>query len=98
MGRPFFIQNVITKREWNIEQGYRPLMSKPVLKKSNDKMVSGVCGGIAEYLGWQPKHVRAIFVIVALAGGSGLLAYLILYIAMPGPDDVVPPPVNQHFD
>jgi phage shock protein C len=55
------------------------------LKKSRkDKMLAGVCGGLAEYLGWDPTIVRIIFVICAILGyGSPAIIYLILAIVMP---------------
>lgn len=55
------------------------------LTKSNNKMVAGVCAGIAEYLGWDPTLVRIIYLLLALfsAGFPGLLLYLILCIVMP---------------
>ena len=55
------------------------------LKKSRkDKMLAGGCGGLAEYLGWDPTIVRIIFVICAILGyGSPAIIYLILAIVMP---------------
>lgn len=55
------------------------------LKKSRtDKMISGVCGGIAEYLGWDPTIVRIIFVILTFLGsGAPVLLYFILALVMP---------------
>lgn len=55
------------------------------LTKSNNKMVAGVCAGIAEYLGWDPTLVRIVYLLLALfsAGFPGLLLYLILCIVMP---------------
>lgn len=57
------------------------------LRRSNDKMIAGVCGGIAEYLGWDPTLVRILYVLLSLAsvGFPGILVYLILWIVMPGP-------------
>lgn len=47
-------------------------------------MLTGVCGGIAEYLGWDPTIVRIIFVIATFLGwGSPVLLYLILALVMP---------------
>lgn len=47
-------------------------------------MLAGVCGGLAEYLGWDPTIVRIIFVICAILGyGSPAIIYLILAIVMP---------------
>ena len=47
-------------------------------------MVSGVSGGIAAYLGWNPIIIRLIFLFLMLPGGlPGLLPYIILWIIMP---------------
>jgi phage shock protein PspC (stress-responsive transcriptional regulator) len=54
------------------------------LKKSRtDKMLAGVCGGLAEYLGWDPTIVRILFVLITFFGGFPILAYFILAIIMP---------------
>ena len=56
---------------------------KKLHKSSSQKMIAGVCGGIAEYFGVDPTLVRLGFVAFALLAGSGLLAYLIAAIIMP---------------
>jgi phage shock protein C len=56
---------------------------KRLCRSSSQKMVAGVCGGVAEYLGWDATIVRVIWVVLTLAGGSGLLLYLILWLLMP---------------
>lgn len=50
-----------------------------------NRMIAGVMGGIAEYLGWSPNMVRLIFVIVSCASVAvpGILIYLILWFVMP---------------
>jgi len=54
------------------------------LKKSKkDKMLAGVCGGLAEYLGWDPTIVRILFIVFAFLYGSTILVYFILAIVMP---------------
>jgi phage shock protein C len=53
------------------------------LCRSNQRMLAGVCGGIAEYLGWDPTMVRLGWIILTLLGGSGILIYLILWLVMP---------------
>ena len=55
------------------------------LKKSSNKMLAGVCAGIAEYLGWDVTMVRVLYLLLALfsAGFPGLLIYIILAIVMP---------------
>jgi phage shock protein C len=52
-------------------------------KSSTDKKVCGVCGGIANYFDVDPTVIRLIWVIFTLAGGSGLIAYIIAAIIMP---------------
>ncbi len=58
------------------------------LTKSNDKRISGVCGGIAEYLGLDPTAVRLGYLCLSLLAHAfpGLLLYIILAIAMPKAD------------
>ncbi len=53
------------------------------LYKGRNRMIGGVCGGVAEYFGWDPTVVRLGFVVFSLAGGSGILAYIIAMIIMP---------------
>jgi phage shock protein C len=53
------------------------------LCRSNQRMLAGVCGGIAEYLGWDPTMVRLGWIILTLLGGSGILIYLVLWLVMP---------------
>ncbi|MFH0830304.1 MAG: PspC domain-containing protein, partial [Candidatus Aenigmatarchaeota archaeon] len=52
-------------------------------RSGKDKILGGVCGGIAEYLGIDPIIVRLLWVLFVLAGGSGLLAYIIAWIIIP---------------
>lgn len=52
-------------------------------KSSREKMVAGVCGGIAEYLNADPTIVRLVTILLVLGWGSGLLAYIVCAIVMP---------------
>lgn len=56
---------------------------KKLYKSSRDKKLCGVCGGLAEYLNMDSTIVRIITVLIALAWGTGLLAYLIIALVMP---------------
>lgn len=58
---------------------------KARLKRSRtNKMISGVCGGIAEYLGWDATVVRLIFVVLTFfSWGAPILLYFILALVMP---------------
>ncbi len=58
------------------------------LTKSSNKMLAGVCAGIAEYLGWDITLVRVVYLILSLftAAFPGLLLYILLCIVMPQPE------------
>ena len=56
-------------------------MSKQ-LKLSDNKMILGVCAGLAEYLGAETKIVRLVTIILAILGGIGILGYLLIALAM----------------
>ena len=63
-------------------------MSKKKLCKSRkNKMIGGVCGGLAEYLNMDPTIVRIIAGILCLVRGLGILVYLIACIVMPYNDE-----------
>jgi phage shock protein C len=58
------------------------------LVRSRDKMIAGVCGGIAEYFGLDATVVRVAYVLVSILSAAfpGILAYIILMFVMPAPD------------
>lgn len=58
-------------------------MKKRLYKSDTDKMLEGVCGGIAEYFGIDPTLVRLGWVVFCVIGGSGFLAYIIAAIIIP---------------
>ena len=60
-------------------------MANTGLKRSRNKVIAGVCGGLAEWLGWDPTLVRILFVLVSVLSAAfpGLLVYLVLWIVMP---------------
>ena len=62
-----------------------PASARRMLYRSpTDKLVGGVCGGIAEYLGWDPVLVRVLWVVATFATwGGGFLAYILLAMFLP---------------
>jgi len=60
---------------------------KRLYRSEKDKMIAGVCGGIATYFDIDASLVRLGFVAIILLGGSGLLAYLILWLILPVESD-----------
>ena len=57
--------------------------AKRLYKSNENKMVDGVCGGIAEYFNIDPTLVRLGWVLFCALGGSGILAYIIAAIVIP---------------
>lgn len=49
---------------------------KTLMRSKSNRQISGVCGGLGEYLGIDPTIIRLIWVVAALAGGSGVLLYI----------------------
>ena len=56
---------------------------KKGLTRSDDKMIGGVCAGLAEYLDIDPTIVRIVWVLMVLFAGFGILLYVILWLIMP---------------
>jgi phage shock protein PspC (stress-responsive transcriptional regulator) len=59
-------------------------LRRMLYRSPSDKLVGGVCGGIAEYLGWNPVLVRVGWVVATFATwGGGILAYILLALFLP---------------
>ena len=58
-------------------------MERRLYRSRTDRVLWGVCGGLANYFGIDPTIVRVVFVLLVLANGIGLLAYIILAIVVP---------------
>ncbi len=58
-------------------------MKKRLYRSSTDKAIAGVCGGIAAYLDIDSIIIRLLFVLFSLAGGAGLLFYIVAALIMP---------------
>jgi phage shock protein PspC (stress-responsive transcriptional regulator) len=56
---------------------------KRLYRSRTERQLAGVCGGFAEYFGWDPTLVRVGWILLTLLGGSGLLLYLIFWLIMP---------------
>ena len=58
-------------------------MDKRLYKSNENRMIDGVCGGIAEYINMDPTIVRLGWVLFCTLGGSGIIAYIIAAIIIP---------------
>jgi phage shock protein C len=62
---------------------------RPRLRRSRtNKMIAGVCGGIAEWLDWDPTVVRLSYILLSILSAAfpGILVYLILWVVAPQAD------------
>ncbi|HEX8172044.1 MAG TPA: PspC domain-containing protein [Thermoanaerobaculia bacterium] len=57
----------------------------PLYRSNRSKLIAGVCGGLAEWLGWDPTVVRVLYVIISIVSVAfpGTIAYFILWLLMP---------------
>ena len=60
-------------------------LRRPLRRSRRHRMIAGVCGGIAEWLGWDPTLVRALYVLASIVSVAfpGILVYIILWIIVP---------------
>ena len=58
-------------------------MNKKLYRSRSNRVIGGVCGGLAQYLGVDPTVVRLIMALVTFVGGMSLLVYLIAWLIIP---------------
>lgn len=59
------------------------MADKKLYRSKTDSKLAGVCGGIAKYFDIDPTIVRLLWVVITLAGGSGLIAYIVCALVIP---------------
>lgn len=59
------------------------MQTKRLYRSRQERMLGGVCGGLADYLGLDPTVLRLIFLLLFFLGGQGLLIYLIMWLIVP---------------
>lgn len=58
--------------------------NKRKLTRSSNRMIAGVCSGIAEYFGWDPTLLRIVYALASFfTAFAGVIIYVILWIVMP---------------
>ena len=62
-------------------------MQRPPLVRSSDRVIAGVCSGLADHLGWPVKYIRLGMVLASFAGGAGLAFYAWLWVMVPTADE-----------
>lgn len=59
------------------------MAGKRLVRSTNDRKIAGVAAGVADFFGMDTHTVRVLWVLAVLVGGFGLLAYMVLWIALP---------------
>jgi phage shock protein PspC (stress-responsive transcriptional regulator) len=61
------------------------MTQKALVRSRTDRLIAGVCGGLAKWLGWDPTVVRIVYVLVSICSAAfpGIVVYLVLWIVMP---------------
>jgi phage shock protein C len=59
--------------------------SNPLRRSRRQRLLGGVCGGLAEWLGWDATLVRIVYVVLSVCSAAfpGILVYVVLWIVMP---------------
>ena len=59
--------------------------NNPLHRSRRNRMIGGVCGGFAAWLGWSPSLVRVLYVVVSICSAAfpGILVYVVLWLLMP---------------
>jgi len=60
-----------------------PTEIKRLYRSKDERMLAGICGGLSEYFKIDPVIWRLLFVFATLAGGPGLILYIIMWIVVP---------------
>jgi phage shock protein C len=60
-----------------------PQTRKRLMRSWTDRKIAGVCGGLAEYFDLDPTLLRVVWVLLVLFAGTGLLAYIVMWIVVP---------------
>ena len=57
--------------------------SGELMRSKDDRMIAGVCGGLAEYFNLDATLIRVLFLLLAVFGGSGIVIYIVMWIIVP---------------
>lgn len=63
--------------------------TKRITRSRTDRMIAGVAGGLASYLGVDPLIVRIAFIVLTLLNGFGVMLYIVMWLLVPNEDAIV---------
>lgn len=76
---------------------HQPIQPRQQLRRSSSGVIGGVCAGLAEYFGISLTFTRAVFIILGLANGVGVVIYIILLLTIRRDNGDYNPPVGAPF-
>lgn len=88
-----FCYNCGTKQPESAAPGLSPAAGsrRRLMRSGTDKKIAGVCAGLADYFDLDPTVIRLVWLLLVIMGGTGVLAYVILWIVLPlAPAGVIP--------
>jgi phage shock protein C len=85
-----------SKTESSIKLNNNKIMERKLQRNTLDKKLAGVCSGLAEYFDIDVTLIRVAFIMAVVAGFSGILAYIILWIIVPV-KPVIPGSYNRQY-
>jgi phage shock protein C len=88
-----YCYNCGAKQSETAAPGLSPATGAPkrLMRSSTEKKIAGVCAGLADYFDIDPTIIRVLWLLLVICGGTGVLAYVILWIVLPiAPGGVVP--------
>lgn len=56
---------------------------KKLYRSRKNRMIAGVCGGLADFFGIDPTWIRLLFILLAFVAGSTILIYIIMWVIVP---------------
>ena len=71
---------------------------KKLYRSRKNRVIGGVCGGIAEYFNVDPVIIRVLFVALAIADGIGILIYIVLMIVLPDENKIVASSLKENIE
>ena len=64
---------------------------RKLYRSQTQRMIAGVCGGLAEYFNVDATLMRVVFLLLAVFGGSGIVIYIVMWIIVPDASKAPPP-------
>src|SRR5215204_4006990 len=85
------VDKVVTGSSYRSRRADAMEEPRKLYRSRSQRMLGGVCGGLAEYFNVDATLIRVLFLVLAVVGGSGLVIYLLMWIIVPDARKIPPP-------